>query len=186
MADGFTIDDPRTLRAIAHPVRMRILERFESAGPQRAADIAEALGIPANQASFHLRQLAKYGLVVEAPEEARDGRDRVWKAVDHTVHVDSKRLAEVPGGRAAIRAFQERWVGQAHHILDQVARAEEQRPKGVATGGVTSRLTLTKEQAEALLQELSEVVERRRGEVAQPGARAYHALAVVSWDEEDA
>ena len=50
-------------------------------GPSRAADLAHDLGIPANQASFHLRQLAKYGLVEEAPELARDRRDRVWRAV---------------------------------------------------------------------------------------------------------
>ena len=51
-------------------------------GPLRAADVARELGIPANQASFHLRQLAKYGLVEEAPEEARDRRDRVWRRLD--------------------------------------------------------------------------------------------------------
>ena len=56
------------LRAIAHPVRARILDELGATGPMRAADIARALGIPANQASFHLRQLAKYGLAVEAPE----------------------------------------------------------------------------------------------------------------------
>ena len=65
-------DDPRILRAIAHPHRNRILSELYAAGPLRAADIAERADIPANRASFHLRQLAKYGLIVEAPEEARD------------------------------------------------------------------------------------------------------------------
>ena len=50
----------------------------------RAADIGEALGIPANQASFHLRQLAKYGVIVAAPEAARDKRDRVWRTRPRT------------------------------------------------------------------------------------------------------
>lgn len=44
----------------------------------RAADIAEALGIAASTASFHLRVLADAGLIEEAPEHARDRRDRVW------------------------------------------------------------------------------------------------------------
>ena len=73
------LSDPRMLRGIAHPMRNRILEEMSAGGPMRAADVAERLGIPANQASFHLRQLAKYGLVEEAPELARDGRDRVWR-----------------------------------------------------------------------------------------------------------
>lgn len=75
------VHDPRVLRAIAHPVRNRILEDLEAGGPQRVADMAKVPGVPANQAGFHLRQLAAYGLVVEAPEQAREGRVRVWRAV---------------------------------------------------------------------------------------------------------
>src|SRR6478736_3986815 len=80
MVEPQPLSDPRVLRAIAHPVRTRVLDELQASGPARAADIARELGIPANQASFHLRQLAKYGLVEEAPEEARDKRDRVWRA----------------------------------------------------------------------------------------------------------
>ena len=76
------MSDPRVLRAIAHPTRGRILDELGATGPMRAADVGEALGIPANQASFHLRQLAKYGVIQPAPEAARDKRDRVWKLAD--------------------------------------------------------------------------------------------------------
>jgi predicted ArsR family transcriptional regulator len=75
-------DDPRILRAIAHPHRNRILSELYAAGPLRAADIARRIDIPANRASFHLRQLAKYHLVEEAPELARDRRERWWRLVD--------------------------------------------------------------------------------------------------------
>ena len=75
------ISDMRMLRGLAHPVRNRILEEMASGGAMRATDVAERLAIPANHASFHLRQLAKYGLVEEAPELARDRRDRVWRLV---------------------------------------------------------------------------------------------------------
>ena len=61
------VHDPRLLRAIAHPVRNRILGEMSAGGPMRAADVARELGIPANQASFHLRQLAKYGFVETTP-----------------------------------------------------------------------------------------------------------------------
>src|SRR3978361_62761 len=92
------VHDPRVLRAIAHPVRNRILDELGATGPMRAADIAQALGIPANQASFHLRQLAKYGLVVEAPEEARDGRDRVWKVVSESgIQLELSGMDKDPG-----------------------------------------------------------------------------------------
>ena len=74
----YTTHDPRVLRAIAHPVRVRILHELNAAGPSRAADLAADLDIPANQASFHLRQLAKYGLVEEAG--GGKGRERPWRA----------------------------------------------------------------------------------------------------------
>ncbi|MFS0853341.1 helix-turn-helix domain-containing protein [Microbacterium sp. 179-I 3D4 NHS] len=66
------------LKAYAHPLRRRMLHLFSRHDHLRAADIAVELGVPANSASFHLRALADAGLIVEAPEHARDRRDRVW------------------------------------------------------------------------------------------------------------
>src|SRR5690625_2989986 len=67
------------LRALAHPLRMQLLQRLGGRGTARAADLAADLGVPANSVSYHLRILAKGGAIVEAPEAARDKRDRVWK-----------------------------------------------------------------------------------------------------------
>src|SRR5215217_3197609 len=97
------VDDPRILRAIAHPMRNRILGELSAAGHLRAADVADVLGIPANQASFHLRQLAKYGLVEPAPELARDGRDRVWRPVhEHGLNLEVSTMEKGPGGKEAV------------------------------------------------------------------------------------
>src|SRR3954454_21728884 len=90
------------LRAVAPPVRNRILTELTAHGSMRAADLARELDIPANQASFHLRQLAKYGLVEEDPEAARDKRDRVWRPTsEHGLMVRLDDLEQQPGGRAA-------------------------------------------------------------------------------------
>ncbi|MFC0675767.1 ArsR/SmtB family transcription factor [Brachybacterium hainanense] len=67
------------MRAMAHPLRLQILERVGRRGTARAADVAADLGIPANSVSYHLRILARGGVVIEAPEAATDRRDRVWK-----------------------------------------------------------------------------------------------------------
>ncbi|WEK61649.1 MAG: helix-turn-helix domain-containing protein [Candidatus Microbacterium colombiense] len=66
------------LKAYTHPLRREMLHLFRQREHLRAADIAEALGVAANSASFHLRVLADAGLIEEAPERARDRRDRVW------------------------------------------------------------------------------------------------------------
>ena len=77
-------------------------------GPLRAADVAAALGIPANQASFHLRQLAKFGLVEEDPAAARDKRDRVWRATEEAgFDVALGEIEKAPGGKAASAVFRQ-------------------------------------------------------------------------------
>lgn len=68
------------LKAYAHPLRRQMIRLFSRREHLRAADVAADLDVPANSASFHLRVLADAGLIEEAPEHARDRRDRVWKS----------------------------------------------------------------------------------------------------------
>jgi hypothetical protein len=67
------------LRAIAHPLRSRLLIELLARREGTATVLAEAVGEPVNKVSFHLRLLAKYGFIQKAPELARDGRDRWWR-----------------------------------------------------------------------------------------------------------
>lgn len=66
------------LKAYSHPLRRKMLNLLRRQTYLRAADFAAQLDVPANSASFHLRVLADAGLIEEAPEKARDRRDRVW------------------------------------------------------------------------------------------------------------
>ncbi|CAI9412542.1 winged helix-turn-helix domain-containing protein [Nocardioides sp. T2.26MG-1] len=155
-------DDPRVLRAIAHPTRNRILSELFAAGPLRAADISRLIDVPANQASFHLRQLAKYGLVEEAPDEGRDKRDRVWRLVDPDgVSFRTKEMLERPGGKAAYAVFQRNAVAWGHHLVDRALTPDPEpgRHKSVSEWA----LRLTPEESQELLGEIGEVVERWRG-----------------------
>lgn len=77
------------LKAYAHPLRRRIAKSVAGRGHARAADVAADLGVAANSVSFHLRVLADAGLIEEAPEHARDKRDRVWKASEGSWNVGS-------------------------------------------------------------------------------------------------
>src|SRR5215475_12330181 len=70
--------DPRALRALAHPLRLRLLTRLRTEGPLTATKAGELLGESSASCSFHLRQLAKYGLVGEAG--GGTGRERPWRA----------------------------------------------------------------------------------------------------------
>ena len=180
------ITDPRVLRAIAHPTRTRVLDELEMSGPQRAADIAAAIGIPANQASFHLRQLAKYGLIEEAPEAARDGRDRVWKAVNpEGMRLDLSELEKAPGGRSAVSVFKRQWLAKAHASLERSMQWADRKDSTVNVA--TGTLRLTKAEASALAEELGAVFERHRaaGTKGPKSAKVYEFLTILQPTEGD-
>jgi DNA-binding transcriptional ArsR family regulator len=71
------VTDARTLRALAHPVRIALLEALLHGGAQTATEAGERIGESPTTCSFHLRQLAKYGFVEEAG--GGQGRARPWR-----------------------------------------------------------------------------------------------------------
>jgi DNA-binding transcriptional ArsR family regulator len=151
--------DPTVLRALAHPVRSRILSELSAQGSLRAADVARELGIPANSASFHLRQLARYGLVAEDPGAGRDRRDRVWRAVEESGHdIDLTSADEVPGGRAAARVFRDQASVRGHRLVD--AAYAEPRPEGTQRTVVDAAVRLSVEEARELGTEVAALVQR--------------------------
>jgi len=79
------LTDPRALRAYAHPVRGKLVFLLRRRGPLTATQAAELLGESSGTTSFHLRQLAKYGLVEEAP--GGTGRQKPWQATSLLTHI---------------------------------------------------------------------------------------------------
>ena len=71
------INDAKTMRALSHPVRIALLEMLSIEGPLTATEVGERIGESPTTCSFHLRQLAKYGLVEEAG--GGKGRARPWR-----------------------------------------------------------------------------------------------------------
>ncbi|MEU3960509.1 winged helix-turn-helix domain-containing protein [Streptomyces buecherae] len=78
--------DARSLRGLAHPLRLRLLEVLRHDGPATASQLADRLGESSGATSYHLRQLASYGFV---DEEAGRGtaRERWWRAVHDGIQV---------------------------------------------------------------------------------------------------
>ncbi|MEU8761228.1 winged helix-turn-helix domain-containing protein [Streptomyces sp. NPDC048659] len=71
--------DPRSLRGLAHPLRIQLLRALRHHGPATASQLAERLGESSGATSYHLRQLAAHGFVEDDPERGK-GRERWWKA----------------------------------------------------------------------------------------------------------
>ena len=81
------LSDPVALRAYAHPIRMKLVGLLRREGPHTATQAAEKVGESVPSCSFHLRQLAKYGLVERVP--GADARERPWRATAHFTSWDS-------------------------------------------------------------------------------------------------
>ena len=103
--------DPRALQAVAHPVRMAIIELLSVEGPMTATQLADRLDETPANCSWHLRKLAEHDFIEEAPTGG--GRQRPWQmrhigmswAEDDDVTDD-----ELRAGHALSRMLLERWV----------------------------------------------------------------------------
>jgi predicted transcriptional regulator len=91
------LTDPQSLRAYAHPLRLSLIGLLRRRGPMTATQAAAELGESVPNCSFHLRQLAKYGLAERAP--GADARERPWQAAAEVTSWDDD--SDDPEVRAA-------------------------------------------------------------------------------------
>ena len=88
------------LRTLAHPLRARLLGSLRLDGPATATTLAGVLGTNSGATSYHLRQLAAVGLVVEQPDAGR-GRERWWRAAHDVTSFQPSDYAGEPDAAAA-------------------------------------------------------------------------------------
>lgn len=79
------ISEPQDLRALAHPLRLKLLGALRLDGPATASHLARRLGASSGLTSYHLRALAERGFVEDDPDHAGRGRERWWRAA-HDAH----------------------------------------------------------------------------------------------------
>ncbi|MFJ1868877.1 ArsR/SmtB family transcription factor [Streptomyces sp. NPDC088097] len=157
--------DARSLRGLAHPLRIRLLAELRHQGPATASQLAEQLGESSGATSYHLRQLAAHGFVEDAPEHGK-GRERWWKATHEGTQFDESLMTDDnPETRGAAEAFLHEiatihtqelntWLGNAHS-WDTDWRG--------ATDLSDFTLRLTAEQSLELIHRMHELVNSYRG-----------------------
>ena len=168
--------DPRTMRALAHPLRLRLLELMAREGTLTSTRASELTGESTGSCSFHLRQLAKYQFVEEAG--GGHGRERPWRAA----RLDS-RWSSVGADReatAAAAALSSQLLERDLAALDAYVRDRSSYPPEWQEAGLlsTSMLFLTPEELEGLEAEYMELVRRRLPRTADPTLRPKDARAV--------
>lgn len=121
------LSDPRAMRALAHPRRLELLELLHRSGALTATQCADALGDSPAGCSYHLRQLARYGFVEEAPGGV--GRERPWRRVKAGLRFSTGLDEMSPAQRAAadllvgvVAARRDAWVAQWRATRDRAPR----------------------------------------------------------------
>lgn len=171
------LTDPKALRALAHPVRLELVGLLRRQGPLTATKASELLGESSGTTSFHLRQLAKYGLVEEAG--GGQGRERPWRAT--AMFTGWPEIAESPEVAAAsdlLRAvIAERYFEQLMRWLE--GRDSEPLEWQEAAHFGDTLLWVTAEELRALGEEEQALIERYLERQTRPELRPSEARLVT-------
>src|ERR1700733_12532288 len=168
------LTDPRALRAMAHPIRLSLIGLLRRSGPLTATQAGELIGESSASCSFHLRQLAKYGLVEEAG--GGKGRERPWRAA--TQYTSWRDVAEGPEEAAASSLLRTVLAERYFEYLGRWLRAKPEEPEEwqrAAHFGDTM-LYVTSDELVALAEETQAMMDRflarqTHPELRPPGAR---------------
>jgi DNA-binding transcriptional ArsR family regulator len=104
------LTDPTALKALAHPLRQRILRQLDREGPATSTTLAKALGENTGATSYHLRQLARHGFIEEDPTRGTL-RERYWRATAGSQRFASHQTlrSAPPATREAARLVTSEW-----------------------------------------------------------------------------
>jgi DNA-binding transcriptional ArsR family regulator len=175
-----SITDARTMRALAHPVRMALLELLIREGELTATKAAELLDDSPGNMSWHLQTLAKYGFVEEA--EGGRGRSRPWRVKSPSLQFDSEAATgDVAAAEVALEAIV---LERNHDKLRQWWSTRGEYPaewRRTAFAYTTIRY-LTPEETTQLSEELNEVLRRHMDRLTDrtlrpPGSRPVQIVA---------
>ncbi|WES65300.1 helix-turn-helix domain-containing protein [Microbacter sp. GSS18] len=167
---GDRVLDTGALRALAHPLRIRIYDILSQYGPQTASSLAERLGESSGSTSYHLRALAKHDLIREV-EGRGTARERWWERPVGGVSFASPAAMKTPAGRAATQLvmsefFRNRQAQLMTFIETAAGRESDAWQEGSVVSTATARLTpeQSRELSARIMAVIDETVDRYRNQ----------------------
>ena len=164
--------DPAVMRALAHPARPTLMQHLATEGPATATESAEIVGLSPSATSYHLRALAKVGLVEEAPGRG-DGRERRWQSKVGPYQVDGGPDTD-PEVRDARRELFDSFVTwEETRVRDYMARIDDEPQEWQDVSFMMeSVLIMTADELAGLRRSVDELLEpyRKRKRVEPPAA----------------
>ncbi|MEV6342449.1 helix-turn-helix domain-containing protein [Actinoplanes sp. NPDC051851] len=154
------LKDEAALRAVAHPLRRRLLDTLRVDGPSMPSALAKVTGQAVANVSHHLRVLADAGLIEEAPELARNRKEHWWRMSDPRISWSAADFSPEAADAAAAIGLQRQldlintWLGSP------ASRAEPWGPSAFTTD---VWLRLTPAELAELGDEINALISRYRG-----------------------
>lgn len=147
------------LKALVHPLRVRVLGSLREEGPATATALAARFGESSGALSYHLRQLERFGFIEEA-EGRGSGRERWWKAAQASTVYDEARLLKDPATRTEAADFLRTIAAGASGRMLEWIEALPRMPEDYAAAGTMSDwgLRLGAEELARLKAELEAVI----------------------------
>jgi len=175
VSESVPITDAIAMRALAHPVRVALVELLGMVDTLTATQASELLGESPANCAFHLRTLAKYGFVQEAG--GGRGRERPWKSAERSITISTKqedpRAATAAG--ALSLAWLEHWIERARQVFGSSSFLPGWEN---ATGWSRSGVFLTPEETSDLRRQIRRLLEPYEGRKSDPALRPPGALPV--------
>jgi predicted ArsR family transcriptional regulator len=169
------VTDPKVVRALAHPIRLALIDALSIRGPLTATEAAGVVGQSQASCSFHLRQLAKYGFVEEAG--GRGGRERPWRLATTKVRFQSSPDADLSLAVDALdAAIQERTARRVREW--RAVKADYPKKWQQASGSTCAVAWLTVDELSELDGELEQLISRYVGRTQYPEKRPAGARPV--------
>ncbi|MFI6010452.1 ArsR/SmtB family transcription factor [Streptomyces sp. NPDC051243] len=139
------ITDVGTLKALAHPLRMKLYRGLTIARVATASQLAEQVDEAVSLVSYHLRKLAEHGLIEEAEPRSADGRERWWQPASDGVSIRDEDFRDAPekaaAHTAASRLFFEQRADMYRRFLDERTHWGEEWNSAAESSESTLRLT---------------------------------------------
>lgn len=174
----YRFEDPRSIRALAHPARLAIIDALATGEELTATQCAELTGLSPSATAYHLKLLERYGLAETAPPRP-DRRERPWRATGRQLHVDVD--GSTPAGAAAAAAVVAAHIDTTRAIAVGFAAAGHTEPEKWRDAAVLNNadLWLTAEEFQRLGEELGAVIAPYRRRTRPPGTRRVRVMNVV-------
>jgi DNA-binding transcriptional ArsR family regulator len=170
--------NPRSIRALAHPARLAIIDALATGDELTATQCAELTGLSPSATAYHLKLLERYGLAETAPPRP-DRRERPWRAPERRIQVDLD--TSTPAGASAAAAVAAAYFDTTRAIAVEFTEGSPAEPEQWRDAAALTNvdLWLTAEEFQRVAEELAAVLEPYRGHRRATGSRRVRVMNVV-------